>query len=575
MTSEQHGTRRKWRLRLCTSQTSEAAPGITATSPSAPSIAAPGISTVSMFVALLSTLLIAVLIPWHMDEFIAYHALACWQPEQQMNAFRESCAAYPTQLGPWEFQRSYSYVGIASSLVMAPFHALWSAPWVTYVVGALFLAATALGVIKSLDLAPRLVPIVIVFFPLAFTVLHDGGPVRLSLLALAWTPFIAAKYLLGSLSTRVWWGSGLVLMWMTATEDKPFFLYLTPGIGVFVLAAFFIRDLTGIARASWKALALLIGSAAAASLGLLLLLGVEGAPYLQHLVNASPSPGVLGRFRSVVSGVLLTIDWPFYAQRVVDYPLLGFGDPISPGLAGKFAREATSPIPGFATPSATIGSMLTLVSVAGVIALYVSVSKRQFSLGPSRKRASLLLLGSALALWIGAAVSGGWASHHFVFAQIPLVGLLVYAVARSGEDERRLFAALAAISGVTLASVILAPTAPTASREIARVFEAAVNEAGPDSVINCSSWGCYYTYSFTNVQGIPVVFADDVTRAGNLQTLAHDRDLEIFHICMGCNQDSVEALYASSRVTRIEVGTSTWHVYRVVPNSIRDPLRVL
>jgi hypothetical protein len=74
--------------------------------------------------AVLCAVLVCTTIPWNMDEFIMYHVLACWEPSQQLNVYRGSCIGHPTQLGPIDFQRSYAYIGITSSLLLAPFRAL-------------------------------------------------------------------------------------------------------------------------------------------------------------------------------------------------------------------------------------------------------------------------------------------------------------------------------------------------------------------------------------------------------------------------------------------------------------------
>ena len=65
------------------------------------------------------------LLPWHMDEYVMFHSLACWDPLQSLNTYREPCPGNPTQLGILNYHRSYAYIGVASSLLFAPLHYLF------------------------------------------------------------------------------------------------------------------------------------------------------------------------------------------------------------------------------------------------------------------------------------------------------------------------------------------------------------------------------------------------------------------------------------------------------------------
>jgi len=87
---------------------------------------------------------------------------------------------------------------------------------------------------------------------------------------------------------------------------------------------------------------------------------------------------------------------------------------------------------------------------------------------------------------------------------------------------------------------------PSASREISTGFETAVALADSDTIINCSSWGCYYTYSLLNERNIPVVFADTADRTRSLQDDAIKQHKRIIHLCMACDLSMVESRYPKS-----------------------------
>lgn len=514
-------------------------------------------------IALTVVVITVVAIPWHMDEFIMYHVLACWQPEQQLNTYRESCTAYPTQLGPWEFQRTFHYGGITSSLVLAPFFTLEPSIWTPYAVGALFLGAIAFGLTKALGLQVRFALVGILFFPLLFTVLHDGGPVRLALIALVWTPVLAAVYLKSRRLRQALIILAVSLLWMLATEDKPFFLFLIPGIAVFTLASFASRDLTPLARQRWRALSSFLIIPSGLSLLLLVVLRANDMPYLLYLRQLTPSPSLPGRALNAVQGGLLTFDWAYYAQRVSAYASLGGSE--SGGLVSRALARANF-FPGFGSLQTTVATALTLIIIFVVLWLYVRAWRLlRDTTQPTGRRTGLLLLASTTALWLGAWISGGWATHHYVFAQVPLAGLLMYAASKSEQGLRNLMSVLVTITVAVWLIIWLTPTQPLASRDIPRVAETALSLAGTDSIINCSTWGCYYTYSLLNKKQVPVVFADTAESTRDFEAMARATNREILHLCSGCSLDSVSALYPQSDIGLVDSGTTEWLLFQVEP----------
>lgn len=514
-------------------------------------------------VALTVVVITVVAIPWHMDEFIMYHVLACWQPEQQLNTYRESCTAYPTQLGPWEFQRSYWYGGITSSLVLAPFFTLVPSIWTPYAVGTLFLGAIALGLTKALGLPLRFALVGIVFFPMLFSVLHDGGPVRLALMALVWTPVLAAVYLRSRRLPQALIILAVSLLWMLATEDKPFFLFLIPGIAVFTVASIASRDLLSVARQRWRALSVFLMIPSGLSLLLLIALRANDMPYLLFLRQLAPSPSLPGRALNAVQGGLVTFDWAYYAQRVSVYASLGGSE--SGGLVSRALARANF-FPGFGSFQTTVATVLTLIIICVVLWLYGRAWRLlRASTQPRDRRTGLLLLASTTALWLGAWISGGWATHHYVFAQVPLAGLLMYAASKREQGLRNLMVVLVTIAVAVWLIIWLTPTQVLASRDIPRVVETALSMARSDSIINCSTWGCYYTYSLLNKNQVPVVFADTADSTTDLEATARATNREILHLCSGCSLDSVSALYSESNVGLVASGTTEWLLFQVKP----------
>ena len=516
----------------------------------------------SVCVVLIATI---VGIPWHMDEFIMYHVLACQHPEQRVNTFQVACDAYPTYVGPVQFQRAYEYVGITSSLILAPFQYLFNSIWTPYAVGVLFLVLTAWGLVKALQIPTRMLLAVLVSFPLTFTVLHDGGPVRVSLLALVWTPVMLGQFMSSSPRARLLWGLTIGTTWAVAAEDKPFFMFLIPGIIAFSLTSLWARGFWPKAKAEWRSLAYVGLAAISLPLLMLLVMQVQGKPYLAFLRERAPDPGAAERLRNAAEGALLTINWPYFGQQRVS-DTLGLPSEDSPGPLGVISRQLGF-LPGVETPQAIVGTFLNLLLIGVVIGLYVYSGRLLLSSdNSSHRRLVWLLLASAGLLWVGAWLSGGWTSHHYVFAQVPLVGLLLCGATVRAHGFRNLLAVLLVVAALSLAVIRSAPVQPTASPEISRAFSVAEDRADPNStVINCSSWGCYFPYSLTNARGIPVVFAETPTQAAKLKKIAQGKGLKILDVCMYCTAESVERRYPDSTVVEVPSGTVVWRAFEVVP----------
>ena len=103
-----------------------------------------GLSTLGLLVIVL----VMLTVPWHMDEFVQYHALACTQPSQQLNRYRDSCFWYPTQLGGWTFQRAYEYIGITSSVLLWPLFTVMNVMLAHYVEGVVGLLVVVVAQAK-------------------------------------------------------------------------------------------------------------------------------------------------------------------------------------------------------------------------------------------------------------------------------------------------------------------------------------------------------------------------------------------------------------------------------------------
>jgi hypothetical protein len=520
----------------------------------------------SLWWATASTAIVAtiVTIPWNMDEFIMYHALACREPSQRLNDywFTERCANYPIRLGPWVYQRSYDYIGATSSLLLTPFRLVWSSIWLPFVLGAAFLIAIAFGLVRALAVPRHYAPLAVLWFPLLYAVIHDQGPVRISLLVIVVTPLIVVRCLGARLLGCIGWGSIIVTLWVVAMEDKPYFGLLIPGAITFTLASLSARDRWPRDRSQWRRVAAVLGTATAASAALLLVLRVGDSSYFSHIQSAGPVLADLyqgSASRAWTTAVFMAVAMPYFAHRVM------FSTARSPYARG-IVDNVTARLPHGGTFSGALALLISLASIAAFVGLLVwairAVVRRSWFGG----RRTGLLLGAAFATWwLAPMVGGGWANHHFVYAQLALVGLVLHGAHVTGARSARVLSAVSALALMSMATVWLSPKDPLSSPEIPVAVDAALAAADERSILNCGDWGCYFPYQLLDRRNIPVMWTWSNDQTLRLETDAATTDRTIMHVCTVCTLSTVEQSYPDSYVEQLESGTTVWLAFKVEP----------
>lgn len=493
--------------------------------------------------------------PIDMDELLPYHPIACLADAQQLNTYTSACGSYPTSLGPIDFQRAFNYIGVTPALLMLPVYSL--STWVDWhlVVGIVALCVAALGIAASLGFRRAYALVAVAWLPLALATIHDTGPIRFSLVALAWTPVLLHRYIVDSRrSVRLLALAGLVLLWLVATESKPFFLYLTPGIAVWAVAALEVRE-RGFVQSHLARLAVAVGVAGLASLALLLVLTVDGRPYLLYLAEFG-SPNSL----ALTAGVGLTFlsVWPMTAQRFsLQYSNVDAQFPEilqGPANALPLSGDRGAPL-SLALLALALVAVVTLLGWAAIRVLRATQTRGS----------GWWLVAAALTLYLGAVASRGGSVHHFVFAQVPLIALVVVAARQAGWTPLRSIATVLAVSVLALAAILAVPFKPEISRDIDVVMSQAIDRAGPGDVVNCQSWGCYYRYALESRGEVPVVWAETTDQQADLAARQSGTGGAILHVCRGCELTAVEASFAPSTLTPLSTTEDGWSLFEVQP----------
>lgn len=479
-------------------------------------------------------------VPWHMDEFVMFHRLACTAPTQQLDPGPLGCSGFRSEFLGFEFHRSYSYIGFMSSLLLWPFWQVWPSLVTVWAVGVVFLAAIGLGLLRSFRVPVRYGFIVLLLFPLVVSVIHDGGPVRLSLLVIAWSPWLLqrvmqAKGVFGAFG----WGALLVLGVIAAVEDKPYFMYLLPGTIALSVAALPRWQLPQ-TRQHWLRGCALWGAALLASLIELLVIRVDGMSYLAFLGKERP-PLDARPVQALADLIRWSYDWPMWAHRVIEYP-----NPSIPLLA-VVGLVAVMPV------------LLGLVWWGAGRSLWL---RRESDVWTGVALVAATVLFAAGAIW-----SGGWAGHHYIYVYLPLfvAALLLW---QQGAKGRRMFiaVALAFSSLLTLFVIRVSPILPTSSPFIGTVMDVAYAAAEQDDIINCASFGCGWQDLLLNRGDIPVFMGHwNAGDHADAMRAARDRNGRIIHVCSGCDQSAIEQQYPGAVVDLVGDPGASWKVFQVDP----------
>jgi len=365
------------------------------------------------------------------------------------------------------------------------------------------------------------------------------------------------------------WGAILITLWCVAVEDKPFFIFLIPGLLFLTAASFFAINISETARLKWKDLTQLVLCGLVAVFSELLLMQANGVSYARFLAhewryetisnnNGGLVQMVLGPAQRLLVGLLFTFDWPYYSHRTTDF------ENLSAASKNPVVQVIAQYLPIGSSTGAILSLVLTSLVSLTVIWLIVKSLKPVFASKFQRQNVVLLVLLISLIIFQGSiAISGGWALHHFIYAQIPIFIVLMIGYSRLTLPKFGLHWLFAFLSCVSLVSIWLLPTKIKVSSEIDQVFNKAVQISHSDDVINCGSWGCYATYSLLNKGDRSVTYAETDGEIDRLQSSVFQKDVRIYHLCMNCDIGIVKSLYIGHAATEVETGTKDWHLFEV------------
>lgn len=491
-----------------------------------------------------------------------YHSLACFQEQQSISIYRDACGLYPVALGSLKYNLSYIYTGISSSLFLFPFQSIFDSIWTQYFVGALSLLLISLGTSKSFHIKFKYLPLSLLFFPIVYSLLRDGGPIRISLLCISWSPYLFKKYLENNGIKKIIYFLLISLSWVISIEDKPFFIYLIPGTILLMISSLDKNKILEIIKRKKLEMFKIFSALTFICFLFLSLLTMEefNKPYLIWLMGHSR--GRVISLSSIFDPFIYTFYWPQYFQRVVH---------LSASHALIFKN----------LPIITLAVSIVIISVKYYLVLWKFLKKSK----EIENLNLLFLLFSFLIFNICIILSGGVLHHHYVFAQYPLLIFLLYFA--QIKKEKAYYFSFKVFVCLTLLSYIvftLSPPRLFANKEIPKIFNLAIENTDKKSIINCSSWGCYFNYALSNKKQIPVVFGDKIEHMVDLSQKSKKNQSNILHICQSkysephqepyentkgentiCNKKNLEIIYGTNNITEIKNGGEIWKLFNIFP----------
>lgn len=449
--------------------------------------------------------------------------------------------------GPFTYTQSYLYVGIATSILMSMFSSFMPPISAHFLMGILALLLAALGMKLSFRMKNEW-PLFLIFFPVAFSVIRDGSPARITIIVFAFLPFLYRKLRVNSNLKRLGMWLLLNALILLAIEDKPFIVYLAPGILVLILS----QDVTKSQhnRIRWLLThSALFGSLFTFSLVFLLVARQNGQMYLATLAESNASR--IGTFLlfSLLTAILHIFSWYAFAVRFVDINY----DPL---------REQPQFYEALPWGSGAVsGVSLVVMAVTAVMMMYFLFSLSRLSIGQIRASKQLnensLLLASTFLLFFFPVLGGAWTSHHFVFAQLVLLTLVIRNQERFVRVRPNVL--IPALSVITALSLTMFPHRSYNSEDSRAVIDRAIQLATPSDIINCA-YSCYFEYSLRNEDNIPITFA--ITDA-DLEKLVsnYSREKRVFHICKECkDKNNFSAMDLQSKLI---VQEGEWSLFQI------------
>jgi hypothetical protein len=459
--------------------------------------------------------------------------------EAKKNIFFASCLENHSQIFNLDYYRSYSIVGISSSIIYWPFYYIYPDPYSHYFLGILTLLGFALASCKALKIKYFIALIPCLYFPLVFQVLHDTGPIRLAIISY---PFIILLIFLffNSKSSlyKILSCFGIFLIISIAIEDKAFFIFILPqiiflGIGYYLI---FEINKTGLEiifnLRLYKLISILLMTICLALFFVLFCIRIPGQDdlsisYFKFLSSIYREP--LG-FRKELKEIIQYLLSPIWmSSRIYNFSWL------SKGISCIFFLPA----------------LFLFLNVKGRLASF-----KYICFGSIFVTCIIFLISSIT-----------WSGHHFIFLHIPIIFLLMQYASKSYNNYLKTILCLSLSSLVAILQLNYADIGIHSRFDKSGLTYLLKDEnLAKNSIINFSSWGGYYIQALYGNKSQLVTW----TYPLNFQNAKEINELSIktkrsliFNICHSCTRDEILKFFPEKSVTRLTTKNSYWILWKI------------
>lgn len=487
------------------------------------------------------------LVPPNMDEFIKYHRLACWSFNgSAYSILQEGCDKYSASVFGFQFHRNYQYIGVISNFLYAPFYYLAPNIYSHYAFGLVLLLFFSILLVKSLEVKWVCIFIPLTFFPIIYLMIHDHGPASLSLITYPIFFLLIQKLFAEHLSLNkyIFLSIGIAVTLLIGLDEKVFYLYLIPQILILSLSVAIYRQ-RGIFSGSdlgsiWPALIgrmVFLGSIILfVTAGFLFLIKTDGVNYFRYLVELKKiqSREVPISLADIHSGLIQFISIPYsYPHRIFH---------LNEGYK--------------------IISQLVFAPVL-LICIYTAWRcKNYLAIG-------LLILSELVTVGIFILTKNVWASHHFIFLQIPIVILLMLFANSSAKSF--LVSILLLCVNLFMNLALLNNSAVQGHAKLIKngVFEyLSQDEIAKSGLINFSSFGGYFILSLYGNKDQVVTWKDlkNSESGRTLINLSKKASKEyIFNACEGCTVEQIQFAFPNATIEQVGPHKDSWRVWKIAP----------
>lgn len=485
------------------------------------------------------------LVPPNMDEFIKYHRLACWAFDgSQYSVFQEGCDKYSASIFGIPFHRNYQYIGVLSNYLYAPFYYLITGIYSHYLFGLVSLLIFSFLLVRALKVRWECNFIPLTFFPLLYLMVHDHGPANLSLITYPIFFLLVQKLFARDLRIKsfLFLALGIAITTLVGLDEKVFYLYLIPQILILSFAIGLLQD-GGLFKRSdiSQALPLVVRRVFFLGLvillvcaGFLLFIKTEGVNYFRYLVE-------LKKIQSREAPI-------------------GFGD-----IYRFLIQFGSTP---YAYPHRIFHLNEAYLTISQIV-FSPLLAIAAFTVWHCRNRAAVwvLLLSEVILVLTFFVTKNVWASHHFIFLQIPLIILLIL-FANASEKKFLLVSALLVINVVTNIYLLKNSTVQGHARLSQNgIFEyLSQNEIAKNSLINFSSFGGYFILSLYGNKDQVVTWKDLKNKESGdvlLQLSEKTSRRYLINACESCDLDNIQRVFPLSTIELVGPKDPSWRVWKI------------